>query len=224
MGQQSRYYHLQALGNVGIFSVQFTPHGATMFFETPLNEVTNQFVSLNDFSENTTAILEERIILAKTNMERVQIIESYLLKSIRRKALDNFYRIEQVMNNTRKSRGKISIEQMCVISCLGKRQLGRIFQSSIGMTPKQYLKIIRFQNVLHTKQLNPEMSMTSLAYECGYHDQAHFIKDFKKITGVKPRQFFIDAVQNRCILEDSTKFFNDVNFSEKNYLDGTILF
>lgn len=190
LGQQSSYLDLQALGDVGIFSVLFKPHGAKVFFKTPLNEVTNLSVSLCDFSGKNSSELIERIVLARTNAERVQIIESYLLARIREKELEEFNRIEQVMNSVRELRGEISIDQMSYISCLGRRQLARVFQKVVGMTPKQYLKIVRFQHVLNTKQLNPKINLTHLAFECGYHDQAHFANDFKRISGESPKNYF----------------------------------
>lgn len=189
-GQQSSYFDLQALGDIGIFSVLFKPHGAKMFFERPLNEVTNLSVSLSDFVGSGASELEERVILAKTNADRVEILEAYLLERIREKELDECKRLAQVVNRVKELRGEISIEQMSYISCLGKRQLGRVFQKVVGMTPKQYLKIVRFQHVLDTKQLNPEINLTHLAFECGYYDQAHFVNDFKKITGYCPKNYF----------------------------------
>lgn len=189
-GQQSSYFDLQALGNIGIFSVLFKPHGAKMFFKTPLNEVLNLSISLSDFVGAEAAGLEERIVLAANNRERVTILEEYLLDRLMEKEYDEFKRINGVIDVIKERRGEVTVDQMSYISCLGKRQLGRIFQRNVGMTPKQYLKIVRFQHVLNTKQLQPLMSLTQIAFECGYYDQAHFVNDFKKITGHSPKNYF----------------------------------
>lgn len=189
-GQQSSFFDLQALGNIGIFSVQFEPHGAKMFFKTPINEVMNLSVSLTDFAGSDAAELEERIVLAASNRERHEIMENYLLSRLIEKEYDDFKRINSVVSMIKEQRGEVSLEQMSYTSCLGKRQLGRVFQRIVGMTPKQYLKIVRFQHVLTTKQHNPDMNLTRLAFECGYYDQAHFVNDFKRITGYSPRKFF----------------------------------
>lgn len=189
-GQQSSYFELQALGDIGIFSVLFKPHGAKMFFKTPLNEVLNLSISLSDFAGTDASELEERIVLAANNSERVTIIEEFLIGRLQEKEYEEFKRINSVIDVIKERKGEVTVEQMSYISCLGPRQLGRVFQRIVGMTPKQYLKIVRFQHVLNTKQNNPSMSLTQLAFECGYYDQAHFVNDFKKITGYSPRNYF----------------------------------
>ncbi|MBC8182113.1 AraC family transcriptional regulator [candidate division KSB1 bacterium] len=65
-----------------------------------------------------------------------------------------------------------------------------MFSKFIGITPKQYLKTIRFQLSLHKKAQNDKLNITELAYESGYYDQAHLINEFKSLTGQTPKQYF----------------------------------
>ncbi len=75
--------------------------------------------------------------------------------------------------------GLIKINELANQVFVSKRQLERIFLDEIGIRPKDFTKIIRFQKILSIKQKDKGMSLTSLAYEGGYSDQAHFIRDFK---------------------------------------------
>ena len=71
----------------------------------------------------------------------------------------------------------------------------RKFVSAIGMGPKQLSKMIRLQATLKTMKQKKFKSLTSLAYENGYYDQSHFIKDFKVFTGMSPKLFFSDNLE-----------------------------
>lgn len=189
-GQQSAFVDLQATGDIGIFSVLFKPHGAMMFFSLPLNQLKDQSVALSDIAGKEANILEEQILNSKSNQERIEYIEKFLLKKLIEKEYYDFKRINSVIHKIICSKGEITVDEMSHEACFSNKQLERKFSKYIGMSPKQYLKIVRFQKVLKTKELNPEFSLTTLAHECGYYDQAHFIKDFKIITGMTPKSFF----------------------------------
>jgi AraC-like DNA-binding protein len=84
---------------------------------------------------------------------------------------------------------------------INRRQLARKFSSAIGLSPKQLAKTIRIQTTLK-KLLNEEItSLTDLAYENEYFDQAHFIKDFKEFTGLTPKEFFGDDLKMSLIFD-----------------------
>ena len=82
------------------------------------------------------------------------------------------------------------MKQLAASSCLSIKQLERIFPAFVGLRPKQYLRIARFQKILQLRNSEHFENYTSLAYDCGYYDQAHFIHDFELITDLSPREFF----------------------------------
>ena len=66
--------------------------------------------------------------------------------------------------------------------------------NNIGISPAAFTSVIRFNRSLHLV-LNTRSSLTSIAYDCGYYDQAHFIREFKRFTGIVPsesRSFLIE--------------------------------
>ena len=87
----------------------------------------------------------------------------------------------------------ININLLASESCLSRKQFERSFSDIIGSSPKQFLKIIRFQNAIFQKSKHPELNLTELAHKCGYYDQAHMINDFKTLSGFTPRYFFSDC-------------------------------
>jgi AraC-like DNA-binding protein len=88
------------------------------------------------------------------------------------------------------SKGQVTIESLSKEFNISARQLERKFSSAVGLSPKFFTRIIRFQNIFRLVQNKQINSLTMLSYESGYYDQAHFIKDFKEFSGINPRSFF----------------------------------
>ncbi|WP_234047748.1 helix-turn-helix domain-containing protein [Chryseobacterium paridis] len=79
-------------------------------------------------------------------------------------------------------------------SGLSERYIQKLYQANIGLSPAAFSAVTRFNRCLHLV-LNTQASLTSIAYECGYYDQAHCIKEFKRFTGIAPsesRSFLIE--------------------------------
>jgi len=190
-GHQNDFYDIELTGDLSVFSIVFQPQGLMQFFKFPLHETYNQNVALQDINGQTGRDLEEKMGEATTFYQRVEIIESYFLSLFKNNFLDfEFRRINHIAELIKKSYGNISIDLMISEACLSRKQFERIFAEHIGISPKQYLKIIRFQSAIFQKQQNIDLSMTELSYECGYFDQSHFIKDFKSFCGFTPNQYF----------------------------------
>lgn len=75
-------------------------------------------------------------------------------------------------------------------ACLSDKQFYRVFSEQVGISPKQFLRTIRLQQIFYLVQCNPQIELSELVYLCGYYDQAHFINDFKLQTGMSPANCF----------------------------------
>ena len=80
-----------------------------------------------------------------------------------------------------------SVENLAGIAFLGKKQYGRLFREYVGMNPKEYGRIARFQRALRMLQLGSR-DYVGIAYASGYSDQSHFIRDFRQFSGMTPKQ------------------------------------
>jgi transcriptional regulator GlxA family with amidase domain len=106
------------------------------------------------------------------------------------------YEINRIANCialVNKSKGIIDITALAKASFLSRKQFERTFLTYIGTTPKQFLRIVRFQNSLYAKQKNENLSLTELAYNSGYYDQSHMIYDYKLLSGKTPSQYFSEC-------------------------------
>jgi AraC-like DNA-binding protein len=188
-GQITKFIEVSPTGKTGIIAVRFYPNGAEVFLQVPVNELTNKAVSTYDILGKDSGELEEKIVTAKNNRSRIEILQNYLICRLK-KYYTYDYIIAECLKRIEKSGGTITVESLSEKYNISTRHLERKFISIVGMSPKLFSRIIRFQTIfklLKTKQIN---SLTALALESGYYDQAHFIRDFKNFTGINPKTYF----------------------------------
>lgn len=190
-GQQVSFYDLCPAGKTGMILVMFRSCGAGMFFKVPMIEIAGQNVAFEYLVGKEADELEDKILNASQNPECIQIIEDFLIKQLIQNHHDH-NQVKAAFHKMSQRNGQISIKQLAETACLSVKQFERKFSSLIGINPKQFMRIIRFQNILRLKKTGFTGSLTALAQESGYYDQAHFINDFKSITGAAPKKFFSD--------------------------------
>jgi AraC-like DNA-binding protein len=192
-GQQTQYYDLALAGKTGMILVIFRPFGAGMFFKMPMSEIKNDNIALEYIIKSEALEIEDKLRTAKSKHLRTTLIEDFLRKRVTH-SHTNCHRMSTVFEALYKYSGQISIGRLAEISCLSVKQFERKFSELVGLNPKQYLRIARFQDVLQKKKSICYLNYTSLACACGYYDQSHFIHDFKSVTDLSPKEFF--AAQN----------------------------
>ncbi len=97
------------------------------------------------------------------------------------------YQLENVINEIHSTNGQISIYELSRRHFTTTRQLERNFKRFIGLSPKEYSNIIRFQNALSLiKKSNQNRSLLDIAFECGYYDHSHLANEIKRKTGLPP--------------------------------------
>jgi len=189
-GQQTSYYDLSLSGKTGMILIVFKPHGVKSFFNFPINELLNENLSLQDLTKNEAIELEDKLFNSKNNKQRITHLENFLTKRLILNR--DFERIEHAIKIIENSNGQIKTQVLAQEVCLGIKQFERTFSKHIGIHPKKFICIVRFQNVIQMKKKYNNAKMYQLAFDNGYYDQSHFINDFKNLTGLAPRIFFND--------------------------------
>lgn len=112
------------------------------------------------------------------------LVENFLLQKL--KSLKPALAIDIAMLELVKLNGNVSIEKIASLSYLSLRQFERKCKERIGLSPKLFARLVRFSKAYRLRENFPHISWTSIAHECGYFDQTHFILDFKEFAGVAP--------------------------------------
>ena len=190
-GQQNSAYDLQVTGTLNMFSITFQPQGAMMFFDLPLIELCDQTIPLKYLDKEWVDRIENELFETREFQARVSLIEKALAQLLMKNhKVYDAARIQRSIYLINESRGLVDIKTLASDACLSRKQFERIFTACVGISPKRFLRIIRFQHLLFLKQLNVGSSFTELAYRCGYYDQSHMINDFKALSGLSPREYF----------------------------------
>jgi len=170
----------------GCIAVCLHPGMAHHFFPLPMNELSDTATELDALWKTGWRELEERVGESGDNDTRVQLIQRFLLRQLKRygkeeKAFTHCLRQVDFL------KGQVAIPQLAREAGLSQRQLGRLFQRQLGMPAKEYARVSRFLHSLENLKKRPGLSLTAIAYESGYYDQAHFIHDCKAYAGLSPK-------------------------------------
>jgi transcriptional regulator GlxA family with amidase domain len=120
----------------------------------------------------------------------IRIIEDYFMQLVQQSKKE-FSVLDQVLIQSIKEPA-VCIDQLVQSVFLSPRQLERKFNERIGISPKLFLRICRFNNSYWMHLKNPKMSWFDIAMSCGYTDYQHLAKEYKAFTGTTPNHFFVE--------------------------------
>lgn len=190
-GQLRRFYDIQVGGRLNLFAIVFKPHGLSAFMDVPMNELYDRTVPLGCVVKNEVGGLEVRLFEAASFAERIQIAEHFLMQLLVKNDLNsNYQRIAACVNLINQHNGLADVGMLASEACLSRKQFERVFSRTVGGTPKQFLKTVRFQRAVAEKAFDKTISLTELTYRSGYFDQSHMTNDFVRFTGLTPKQYF----------------------------------
>ena len=188
-GQTIHPIELQITGKYKLIVFQLFPFVIESFFDVnpqTLNDDCYDLIQMRNFD-----IEKEISKLRKTSdfTEWTRLITDLLFAifQTKRDALD--YKIQQGILHIIESKGLQTIRQIRESLNISERTFERRFLAQVGITPKQFSKIIQFQNSLTDLQTNDFNKLTDIVYKNGFADQSHFIRVFKAYTGISPSHF-----------------------------------
>ena len=191
-GPHSKFIVIDTAPNASMIGVHFKPGGANAFFSMPLSELRNDVVALEVFWKGAAASLRDQLLEAATPTDKFRILEDALLARQRGResthpavqyALDCFIRQPQ----------GLSVGDITDKISLSPRRFIELFNDEVGMTPKLFSRVRRFQRALEEIQRRRNLRWAELAPDCGYYDQARFICDFKEFCGLTPADYLNQA-------------------------------
>ncbi|MBO9730299.1 MAG: helix-turn-helix transcriptional regulator [Chitinophaga sp.] len=186
-GQITRPLAIKSTGRNVMLGIRFYPHAAAVFLRDPVDLFNNQVIDFRDCGDKAVQGLYARLQDITLWDTRIQLVENFLLQrlAISTQSGRKIAVVNDVMREIRGYDFFDNIDNVASRYGITSRYLQKIFLQYTGLTPKLYSKIHRFQ---HSLQLlvKKEVSLTDIAYDCGYFDQSHFIREFKSFTGYTP--------------------------------------
>jgi AraC-like DNA-binding protein len=188
---------LKLSGKVDVLGVCFFPEGFYPFLNIPVSEVKNQILGASEVGFKTAKILREPMKDAPDVASRLNILENELALILvnGNNTPENF---RQIFNVLRQSDNPLQLSDFCRRNNMGIRQLERMFNKYVGIPAGTYGTLNRFHKSLNQLLYKDYSRLSDLAFDNGYFDQMHFIKEFKRFAGNAPKSF---VKQNDSILQ-----------------------
>lgn len=188
VGQMTQPVLVSPTGKVQLMGIRFAPGGALPFFSVSPADLTNRIVPLAAAAALLDRELSQRPYDARTLLEKLHWIQTALLHRLharREKGASLHRAVAHIVRNG----GQISVDELAGDLGISGRQLERRFLHEVGLGPKLLCRILRFQQVFRAVE-RADLNWASIAAECGYHDQAHLIRDFRQFAGQTPTVLF----------------------------------
>jgi AraC-like DNA-binding protein len=167
--------------------IEFCPQGAYRFFHFTLNEIQNKIYSLSDVLGNIGKQLAEQINYTTSVQKKISLLQQFLLKQLSLHNEDMIF--EYCIEKITASKGRITIKELEKKTGYSSRWLNMKFNNKLGVSPKNLASIIRFKQYYQAFINGNEKSFFKNDFYELYYDQSHFIKDFKRFTGLPPTKF-----------------------------------
>jgi AraC-like DNA-binding protein len=189
--------HIKLNGKVDMLGICFYPEGFFPFLKVPVSEFKNQILGANEVGFKMINGLSERLKEAPDVASRLSILENELVLMLLNgnPTPENFWLL---FNALKHSENTLQIAEFCKRNNIGIRQLERMYNKYVGVSANTYSTLNRFHTSLNQLLIQDYSKLSDLAFDNGYFDQMHFIKDFKRFAGDTPRNF---ANQKKSILQ-----------------------
>jgi len=166
------------------------------FCPIPATELTDRSLPLDELLLGESERITERMVLARTFQERVRIFERFMEErmSLLQEIPDNLL---SIIATIYRNAGYLAGEALESYPCYSERHVRRLFEKYVGITPILLKSIIRHQKTLRALNVEPKQDMAGLAFQQGYYDQSHLIREFKRFQGCTPTQFISEHIRMR---------------------------
>ncbi|MCC7373884.1 MAG: AraC family transcriptional regulator [Verrucomicrobiales bacterium] len=185
-GAQSRYLVIDALPGSSMIGVHFRPGGAAAVLGIPSGLFRDRVIELEDVWGVGCRDLRDALLEAPSATAKFLVLERELRRrfdrapSVGRPALD--YAVQRLATNP------VSALITALAGELGwsHKHFIQEFRRTVGLEPKRFCRIRRFQQVLRQVEKGDMIEWAGLAADCGYFDQSHFIREFREFSGLRP--------------------------------------
>lgn len=186
-GIRNNYRKFFYKANTGTILISFTEAGALSLFGKTVFDLFGITEPLeNLFKSSLVFELQEQITFAKSNQDRIKLIEKFIISARKVSKPDKL--VLNAITEIQSSKGINRIKDLSKQLNISQDAFEKRFRNIVGSTPKQYSTIVRMKSIVKSQKENK--SLSELTYHFEFYDQSHFIKQFKDFAGQTPKDFF----------------------------------
>jgi len=182
----TRALHLN--GHIDTVGIRFLPAGARAFLAMPLNEFKGELLSITDTPLTGYDALYQKLADESDYTKKVTLLEAWLSQVISPQQTE-LTLVNAALQILEQYQGVIAISTLAAELDVNQRRLERLFNDQVGLTAKEYARNIRIKQARFYLKQQPKLSLTDVAYDLGFFDQAHFSKQFKQVVGISPKRY-----------------------------------
>jgi len=190
-GQGESFIETGSHGDTVLLGVQFHSHGAYRLLRLAQHELSGQVIELEALLGDQVLGLRQRLLETLSPMARFVLLERWLLRLLDRGAQVHPAVVE-ASRRIAGTHGQIALPALSRHTGFSREHLIRRFREQVGLTPKAYSNIVRFNRALELARA-PASSWAEIAHACGYYDQSHLVRDFQRFAGRAPGTLLQDA-------------------------------
>jgi AraC-like DNA-binding protein len=190
LGIYSVHQHIDTIDLAELVGISFHTDGTLPFFPHATDLFTNRETSLEDIWGTPTRTLRDQLRDRSTPTQKFHALESFLLQRLRTTRKPTPHPIIPFsLEALHTAPGIATVTELSRTTGLSPRRLSQLFREHIGVPPKLYARILRFQQAVQQLHTGSEVPWSELALSCGYYDQAHFANDFRAFSGLTPTAY-----------------------------------
>jgi AraC-like DNA-binding protein len=189
LGIYSCHQQIDAIDFAELVGILFHPGGTTAFFPDNTHIFTNHETSLEDIWGRAASNLRNDLREAPTPARKFDLLDFALLHRLRESRTRSSPVIDFALNHLHDSPGTTTIAQLTRSIGLSPRRFSQLFREHVGVSPKLFCRIQRFQQAVQLMHRSADIHWAELALTCGYYDQSHFTNDFTAFSGFSPTTY-----------------------------------
>lgn len=187
-GQSTEPAQLDLSDTFTVLGVCFYPDALKTLFGLNAFDLTDTCMDVAELPRVRDTQLFERLWQA-TSTNPFDILFAYLSAHLQRNDPATDPVVAQALDQIIRAGGNVSLKQLQSSLRLSERSLERRFKQNVGISPKLFARICRFQASLHQLKSRDYDKLSDIAFDSGYADQSHFTRTFKEFTGIRPEQY-----------------------------------
>ena len=196
-GMHRNYLSISAHEQSEMFIMQFKTAGFSPFINIDVSELTERVIPANIVFGNEILQLR-KLIMAEDNAEnKFKVAETWLLNKFNEQNIPS----EELYDILKKLQQEpaAGLDKILISYPYTQKHLITQFKKHVGITPKYYQRILRFNEILLRIHNKENIAWSEIAYTCGFSDQSHFIKEFKHFSGFNPVEFIYNDYNKQVV-------------------------